>query len=163
MSITPNPSADATALPAHDYHLVVGPALKVMANLAASRGDPVLYNDMASMLVLMQMVRALGEHHQAGGGAQAEESAFQQAPLGACAMVLNDADLAEAQKQDCLWALEAAQKHLQAEGVLGDDQDQFQGAYTRLAQGQRGDAERLLEETAKRLVSAIDEWERNRA
>lgn len=155
---------DAAPLPPRDYHLVVGPALKTMADMAAARGDPQLYNDMAAMLVLAQLVRGLGHQHGASGTAQADSVALEKASLGACAVVLQEADLAEDQKQDCLWALQAAEQQLQAEGVLPSDSGPaLQQAYASLAAGERDAGEKQLTRVARPLVSAIDEWERARA
>lgn len=152
--------ADPTALPAHDYHLVVGPALKVTAALAARRGDPTLYNDMASMMALLALVRALRDSHLASGRADASAEAMAQAPLGACAMVLQDAELDENQKRDCLWALDAAEDQLRAKGVLNLDEPRALEAYTSLAEGARETGEQILAKMAEGLVDAIDAWER---
>ena len=59
--MSPTPAPQAGSLPAEPYHQIVSPALQVCAELAAVRGDPDLYNDMASMLALRTLIQRFGD------------------------------------------------------------------------------------------------------
>ena len=52
-----------------EYQAVVAPAMRAAAELAAARGDPYLFNDVACMLGLMVMVRDLADLYQDQWGA----------------------------------------------------------------------------------------------
>ncbi len=152
------------SLPAAQYHLIVSPVLQVTAELAAVRGDPDLYNDMASMLALMALVRALAdcclEAHPDESPAVRE--AIEAAPAGACVMVLNRGELIQEQISDCIWALETATRQLVEARVLGRERKLAREAWRLLGDGDREGAIQRLKLAATGIVNAVDQWERER-
>ena len=76
-------------------------------------------------------------------------------------MVLQRGELDANQTRECLWALEAASKQLTEAGVLGEDRNGAHAAWQQLA-GNRKRALDRLKLTAGALVTAIDQWERER-
>lgn len=157
------PDQDIRSLDPQSYHRVVAPALQVAADTAASRGDPDLYNDMPSMLALMAMVHGLADCLRADRPTGEElQSALEQAPAGACVMVLQESDLDDAQVGDCLWALSAAYAQLSERAVIGPERGLVEDAWQHLQAGEREAAIGVLGLAAARLVAAIDDWEQRR-
>lgn len=153
--------AERAGLSHEDYHRLVAPALKVCAELAAKRGDPVLYNDMPSMLALMALVGGLVEcYREQRGTAQPETLA--RTPLAACWMVLRESSLAEAQVDDCLHALELAHDQLERAGVLGAERELVARAWRDLEAGEGERASGVLQLAAAQVAEAIDQWEAER-
>lgn len=163
MTDSNEPDSRANALGPRDYHLLVGPVLEVCAGQAASREDPYLYNDMASMLALRSLVRALCERHALENHGEGNAEQYQQAPLGACAMVLEEAELTEEQMQDCLWALETADRQLTRENAYTIPGSHIDKAYHALIHQDRETARQLLDEAATLVIQCIDGWEQQRA
>lgn len=164
-----NPDEDTievnpTTLPHEAYHLIVSPALQVAAELAAVRGDPELYNDMASMLALRRLVTTFGEFYarQYPNIDAATRQAIAAAPEAACTMVLQRAELDAKQLSECLWALDAAERQLAADAAFGSEAEPAQTAWQELIQGHRDNALARLKFAAGSLVTAIDHWERRR-
>lgn len=157
-------AGDAISLPASEYHSIVAPALQVSAELAAARGDPDLYNDMASMLVLRGLIQTLGqcflETHQ--GASDSLRKAIDAAADGACAMVLKRGELSATQLSECLWALQSATRQLANAQVFDQDQTRLHDAWDHLAAGNRKDAIAQLKLAAGGMATAIDHWERAR-
>ncbi len=151
------------ALPADQYHQIVSPVLQVCAELAAVRGDPDLYNDMASMLALRALIRQFGAFYlqQYPDTEATVREAIAAAPESACLMVLQRGELDDNQARECLWALDAASKQLDDTGVLGVARDSTRSAWQQLA-GNRKRALEKLKLAAGTLVTAIDQWERER-
>lgn len=155
------PDMEQAGLSPRDYHRLVAPALKVCADLAAKRGDPVLYNDMPSMLALMALVAGLAECYRSEGGAAPAET-LARTPLAACWMVLQESSLAEVQVDDCLHALELAYGQLERSAVLGPERELVARAWRDL---EAGDSERgsgILQLAASQVAEAIDRWEAQR-
>ncbi|HYW04726.1 MAG TPA: hypothetical protein VFA86_12375 [Gammaproteobacteria bacterium] len=157
------PEQDIHSLDPQTYHQVVAPALQVAADTAASRGDPDLYNDMASMLALVAMVHRLSDCLRAAEApGEALQSALEQAPAGACVMVLQESGLDDAQVGDCLWALSTAYGQLTEQGVIGAERALVDDAWQHLRAGEREAAIGVLGLAAARVVAAIDGWEQRR-
>ena len=153
----------AGSLPADQYHQIVSPVLQVTAELAAVRGDPDLYNDMASMLALRTLVQRfggwyLGQYPDAGHDLR---QAIAAAPEGACLMVLQRGELDSKQTRECLWALDAAARQLESAGVIGCESEAAHDAWRQLG-GNRKRALDKLKLAAATLVTAIDQLERQR-
>lgn len=157
-------SSEIDSLPATEYHLIVSPALQVAAELAATRGDPDLYNDMASMLALMALVQGLADCYLRGqtNNAGAIQMAVEAAPVGACVMVLNRGELTQEQVNECVWALNAATRQLLESGVVGPERKLVEKAWMKLAEDDREEAGEWLKRAAAGIVSAIDQWEQSR-
>ncbi len=158
------PDQDINSLDPETYHRVVAPALQVAAEVAAGRGDPQLYNDMASMLALMALVAGLCECLRADGECDdGTQQALAQAPMGACVMVLQESALADAQINDCLWALSAAYAQLSEQGVIGSERRLVRDAWAHLHQDERVAARGVLGLAAAAVVAAVDDWEQARS
>lgn len=155
---------DMPLLPSEQYELIVAPVLQVAAKSAATRGDPVLYNDMASMLALMSLVEALAKRYldDHPDTPEALRHAIQAAPSSACTMALQRGELSPAQIGDCIWSLEAATEQLRAARVLGHESAVAAKIWTLLTSGDRSGALSALLGATKDIVAAIDAWERQR-
>ncbi|MDE2092206.1 MAG: hypothetical protein KGJ08_09960 [Gammaproteobacteria bacterium] len=148
-----------------EYRLLAAPAIRAAAELAAQRGDPDLYNDMASMLALLAMVSALV---QAYGTCREEfttvspPEALEAAPGAVCMLVFTRSELEPSLVADCLQALSAAYLLLLRQGVIGPQEAYVQKAFRALCQGEREVAHRLLLQAARAITWAVDEWETRR-
>ena len=156
---------DAHAVPdglltPEDYQLIVAPALQVAAELAAQRGDPHLYNDMASMLALLGMVSALvrvGLEQPVGQGSPRDK--LEATPLAVCALVFTESNLDTGEVEQCLKALSAAYLTLLREGVLGPQEAYVEQAFTALRAGNRPAGIHSLRQAAHAMARAVDAWE----
>lgn len=143
--------------------MIVSPVLQVTAEIAAVRGDRDLYNDMASMMALLILVRTLGGLYLQQPGAAADASdAVDAAPMAACTMVLQRGELTREQVGDCLWALQAATQELADAQVLGREQRPAHEAWQFLLAGNRKHAIECLKQAAVSIVMDVDKWERDR-
>lgn len=146
-----------------EYRVLAGPALKAAAEVAASRGDPDLYRDMASMLALLAMVTGLTRCHQAMvGGTPAGWGDLEPVPIAVCALVFMRSGLAPAEARNCLQALPQAYRMLVEAGVLGPENARVVQAYAALASGETERADLLLAQAANAMASAVDRWEEQR-
>ena len=147
-----------------EYRLLAAPALQTAAELAAQRGDPHLYNDMASMLALLGMVSALVHAYLEEGAADASpQQALEAAPLAVCALVFTESGLEADQVADCLRALSAAYLQLLRQGALGPQDAYVDKAYKELRSDQRSAALQSLKLAAHAMAKAVDAWERRQA
>lgn len=162
LDFIPGP-ADSALDPEH-YHLIISPALQVAAELAAVRGDPDLYNDLASMLAMRAIVQKFGHWfiEQSGNLPESARQAIEHAPEAVSTMVLKRGDLDATQMRECLWALNTAQAQLQRDKVLAMDEEQGRKIWRLLCKGQREEAIANLKFAAGQLVQSIDNWERQR-
>ncbi|TBR73992.1 MAG: hypothetical protein EPN72_04065 [Nevskiaceae bacterium] len=156
---------DALVLPSEQYELIVAPVLQVAAKSAATRGDPELYNDMASMLALMAQVQALAKHYLEDHPDTPAEltRAIEAAPTSVCTMALQRGELSPAQLADCIWSLQAAAKQLRTAKVLGPEIAAMAKIWKLLRSGDRPAALSALLSSTKDIVNAIDGWEQRRA
>lgn len=146
------------------YRLLAGPPIKVAAAVAASRNDPDLFHDMASMLALLAMVSALTRcyrRHTDGQAAASEQ--LDAVPIAVCALVFSRSGLAPDEVKDCLEALPQAYRMLLNAGVLGSQEAYMEQAFEALVSGEPETAERLLMQAAHAMVGAVDQWEWQRA
>ena len=156
---------DTSAIPEglltpQEYQLLAAPALQVAAELAAQRGDPHLYNDMASMLALLGMVSALvrvdlGQPARQGSPRERLEAA----PLAVCALVFTESGLEAPEVEQCLRALSAAYLKLLREGVLGPQEAYVEQAFPSLQAGNRPAGIHSLRQAAHAMARAVDVWE----
>ena len=148
-----------------EYQLLAAPALQVAAELAAQRGDPHLYNDMASMLALLGMVGALvhaylEEGADSGGASPRPE--LEAAPLAVCALVFTESGLEASQVDDCLRALSAAYLQLLRQGALGPQDAYVERASGELKSGRGPTGLQSLKLAASAMARAVDAWETRR-
>ncbi len=149
-----------TLLTPEEYQLLAAPALQVAAELAAQRGDPHLYNDMASMLALLGMVSALVRmqlEQPARQGSPREK--LELAPLSVCALVFTESNLEPGEVEQCLKALGAAYLKLLREGVLGPQEAYVEQAFSSLKAGNRPAGIHSLRQAAHAMARAVDAWE----
>ncbi len=145
-----------------EYARVVAPALAAAAETAAERGDPKLFNDMASMLALMWMVSALVSRFREAVPAEqcaSSEEALKAAPLGACALVFTESGLEESAVDECLSALHSAGRMLEAERIHEAGRASLDEAWQALERGQHEAGIEALRHCARELATAVDSWE----
>ena len=146
-----------------EYQLLAGPALKAAAQVAAARGDPDLFRDMACMLALLATVTALTRCHQAGlPGTTAHRNELELIPIAVCALVFTRSELAPDEVRDCLAALPQAFQMLVEAGTLTPQDTGVAEAYTALTAGETERADRLLVQAASAMAGAVDRWEERR-
>ena len=148
-----------------EYQLLAAPALRAAAELAAQRGDPHLYNDMASMLALLGMVSALLHAYledSAKPGDASPRQVLEAAPLAVCALVFTESGLEAAEVDECLRALSAAYLQLLRQGILGPQEAYVEKAYADLRAGRGPDAYQALRQAGFAMSRAVDAWEKCR-
>jgi hypothetical protein len=142
----------ADGLLPEEYQAVVAPAMQAAAELAAARGDPYLYNDLACMLALMAMIRDLCDLYQDKWGALGQLSTpaqFTAAPLAGCVSMSG--------------ALEAAYVKLSADNIFGPERVHIQKAWDARLAGEFDKSTAFMRQAAAAVANAIDGWEKNRA
>ena len=146
-----------------EYRLLAGPALKAAAQVAAARGDPGLFRDMACMLALLAMVTTLTRCHQAGmSDTTAYRRELELVPIAVCALVFTRSGLAPGEIKDCLAALPRAHQMLVEAGVLVPEDVHMTQAYAALVAGETEHADQLLAQVAHAIANAVDRWEEQR-
>jgi len=144
-----------------EYQLLAAPALQAAAEVAAQRGDPHLYNDMASMLALLGTVTALTHAYlqQPLSAGASPHKVLEVAPLSVCALVFTESGLGAAEVEQCLRALSQAYLKLLKEGVLGPQEGLVEKGFAELMAGERASALQSLHQAAQAMTRAIDAWE----
>ncbi|HEU0196627.1 MAG TPA: hypothetical protein VFQ88_05335 [Nevskiaceae bacterium] len=155
------------SLPTAQYKLLVAPALQIATKVAATRGDPLLCNDLPTMLALSVVVRALGECylHEHADTDSSVRAAIEGAPAAISAMVLEHAEMEPDAVGACLRALRAAGDQLVDADILdaGREQKAAWEIWQQLTAGDRDAAIRKILVMTVRIVESIDAWERRRA
>jgi len=157
---------EADGLLPEEYQAVVAPAMRAAAELAAARGDPYLYNDLACMLALLVLVGDLGDLYQDQWGALGQHSpaaVFAAAPTAACVMVLTEYELEAESISHMTAALERAAAQLSAESVFGPERVHVQKAWDAFNSGKHDSANAYLRQAATQIANAVDAWEAQRA
>lgn len=158
-------NVDAGLLP-HEYEIVVAPCLQVAAELAASRNDPTLYNDLASMLALRELVREVSSCYlmdMAAIGQHSSNSQFEHAPIAVSAMVLEEFDVPAEHITPMLNALERAEAMLNEEAVAIAQNGIVEQAYLDLKRDRYDRGMNALTTAGSLMVAIIDEWEQRRS
>ena len=148
-----------------EYQLLAAPALQAVAELAAQRGDPHLYNDMASMLALLGTVSALVHAYledAAKPGDASPQPVLEAAPMAVCALVFTESGLEAGQVDECLRALSAAYLQLLRQGVLGPQEAYVEKAYADLRAGRGREGSQALRMAGLAMTKAVDAWEARR-
>jgi len=148
-----------------EYQLLAAPALQAAADIAAQRGDPHLYNDMASMLALLGTVTALAHAYlqQPLPAGSSSREVLEVAPLSVCALVFTESGLEAPEVEQCLRALSQAYLKLLKEGVLGPQEGLVEKGFAELMAGDRANALQSLRLAAQAMTWAVDAWEAARA
>lgn len=145
-----------------EYQVVVAPSMQAAAELAAARGDPYLFNDIACMLTLMVLVRDLADLYQDHWGALGQTSpaaTFAAAPMAAVVMVLSEYDLDDDSVTSMSTALERAYTQLSAADVFGPERVQVQQAWNARLEDKIPSAAAYMRQAATQTANAIDAWE----
>lgn len=145
-----------------EYRMLIAQPLAAAAETAAERGDPNLFNDMGSMLALMRLVDRLARRYRdetPESRRQSSDEAFRAAPLGACALVFTESELDQASIDECLGALQKAQRMLLGEGVLSVADERVDTAWQSLREEQWEAALAELRTATRDLAAAVDAWE----
>jgi len=148
-----------------EYQMIVAPSLKVSAELAASRGDPTLFQDLPSMLCLTHLVSQLKDYYideWAVMSAMSSESSLHQAPEAACMMVLAEGNVEKAQLPLMVDSISRAYQQVVAADILEDTNKLISRAWDAMKENDHTQFFALLEQAAKTFVTAIDRWERSR-
>ncbi len=148
-----------------EYRLLLAQPLAAAAETAAERGDPHLFNDMASMLALMHTVRSLAGHYRREVPADewdSREAALEAAGLGACALVFTESELSREEVDECLGALHQAAGMLDADRVLSVADEDIAAAWNALQRSQYEPALERLQKACAGIAEAIDRWESER-
>lgn len=151
---------DAEAMDPDIYHIVVGPALQVAAEVAAKRGHPTLHDDMPAMLALVETVTRLADlyadNHPEHAG---EAKMLENAATGACVMVFQQAEMPADAIGQCLAALETAYRQLHQHQVLEDARPFIAMGWSHLEDGEREPARGCLEQAATTMIAAVEAWQ----
>ncbi|HEY1774361.1 MAG TPA: hypothetical protein VGH91_14325 [Gammaproteobacteria bacterium] len=148
-----------------EYQLLAAPALQAAADVAAQRGDPHLYNDMASMLALLGTVTALTHAYLQRNlpGDSSPREILERAPLSVCALVFTESGLEALEVEQCLRALSQAYLRLLREGVLGPQESQVEAGFEQLMAGNQPQGLQSLRQGIQAMAKAVDAWEASRA
>jgi len=148
-----------------EYQMIIAPSLKVAAELAANRGDPKLFQDMASMLCLIHMVSRLKDYYVdewAVMSAMSSETSLQTAPEAACMMVLTEGNVDKAELGGMVSSLNKAYDLLMDAGVSEACDVDIKRAWEAMKKNEFEQFMALLEQAAKKFVLALDGWEKTR-
>lgn len=148
-----------------EYKTLVAPALKVGAATAASRGEPWLATDLASMIAVLHLVRLLVTRYDEEWGGLGEASppeTLAKVPEAALAMVLKEAEFEPSAVGDCIDAVQRAYAVLRNESVIPETEPMVDAAWRALTGNDEVSAETLLGAVAGNVVSAVDAWEGER-
>lgn len=148
-----------------EYQMIIAPSLKVAAELAASRGDPTLLQDLPSMLCLIHMVDSLKSYYVdewlVMNGVPSEES-LQNAAEAACMMVLTEGNVPKNYMPTMISALNRAYQQVIAEGISVESDAVIKRAWESVKKNENAQFLALLEQAAKKFVLGIDAWEKSR-
>ena len=148
-----------------EYQMIVAPSLKVAAELAASRGDPKLFQDMACMLCLIHMVSKLKDYYVdewAVMSAMASETSLQSAPEAACMMVLTEGNVDKDELGPMISSLNRAYELVINANVSEACDIDIKRAWEAMKKNDYEQFMALLEQSAKKFVLALDSWEKTR-
>ncbi len=146
-----------------EYQMIVAPSLKVCAELAASRGDPTLFQDLPSMICLVHLVTRLKDYYIEEWvvlSATSSEASLQRVPEAACMMVLTEGNVAKDELSSMIDSLNKAYEMVKAAGIGVDADGDIQKAWGFMKKSKNEQFLALLEQVAKKFVIEIDGWEK---
>lgn len=146
------------------YNLIVGPALKATAEVAARRGHRYLFDDMPAMLVLVDIVTRFADLYRQHypEAARQKGSLLDSAAASACVMVFQEVQLSGEAIEQCLTALQRAYRQLQDEQVINEGVRHIAMAWSYLADEQRDPAHDCLKQACEWNIAAIESWQQAR-
>lgn len=148
-----------------EYQMIIGPSLKVAAELAASRGDPTLFKDLPSMLCLMYLVGHLKDYYVdewAVLSAMSSETSLQKAPEAACMMVLTEGNVDKAELSSVISALNRAYQQVVDAQIMTEADVDIKRAWEAMKVSEHEQFLALLEQAAKKFIMNLDSWEKSR-
>lgn len=148
-----------------EYQMIIAPSLKVAAELAASRGDPTLFKDMASMLCLIHMVSRLRDYYVDEWGVMgtmSSDTSLQKAPEAACMMVLTEGNVDKAEVVTMVSSLNRGYDMLMDAGITEACDVDIKRAWDAMKKNEAEQFMAVLEQSAKKFVMALDGWEKAR-
>lgn len=154
--------ATAENLKPEEYQAVIGPSLHAVADVAAARGDPDLFNDLPSMLALMALVKDLGDlyqHHWGAMGQLSSPAVYEAAPLAACLIVLQEQEVQQESIEPMVQSLAKAYDMLRSENLLGREAIDVQKAWDAHLADNPDLAHTHMKQAARTVTNLIDTWE----
>lgn len=148
-----------------EYQMIVAPSLKVAAELAASRGDPTLYQDLPSMLCLIYLVSSLKDYYideWAVMSAMSSEASMQKAPEAACMMVLTEGNVEKSQLGKMMDALNRAYQQVVDAGITSEADADIKIAWEAMKHNEHEQFLLALEQAAKKFIAILNRWEKTR-
>ena len=145
--------------------MIVAPSLKVSAELAASRGDPKLFQDLASMLCLIHLISSLKEFYideWAVMSAMSNEGSLRKAHEAACMMVLTEANVDKSELVGMMNSLNRAYHQVVEADITFESDLEIKRAWCAIKKNQCEQFLVVLEQAAKKFVQAFDSWEGKR-
>lgn len=148
-----------------EYQMIIAPSLKVSAELAASRGDPKLYKELASMLCLIHLVTSLRDLYVKEWGvmgAMSSEASLAGAPQAACAMVLAEGNVDQTTAGTMIEALGRAYQQVIDADLTKECDEGLLKAWSAMKEGNNEQFLALVEQAAKKFAISVDGWEKAR-
>lgn len=153
------------AINPNEYQLLVAPVLQVVTEIAAKRGDKQCFNDLPAMVAMLSLGTSLSNFYwQEWGelGEASSEEAIQAAGLGACVMVLQNAELESQQINDMVLGLANGFRKLTMDSVIGEEVEIVEKAWRNMVEGDMDAARENLKHAAMAVVIAVETWEERR-
>ena len=159
------PSQEPNWLNPEEYQIIVAPSLKVAAELAASRGDPKLYQELPSMLCLIYLITRLRDLYIDQWGVlntMSSDISLAEAPQAACAMVLAEANVEQSDAATLLHALARAYSQVIEADICHSADEVILQAWEAMKKGDNEQFIAQVEQAAKKFVAAVVQWEQVR-
>jgi len=159
------PSQEPNWLNPEEYQIIVAPSLKVAAELAASRGDPKLYQELPSMLCLIYLITRLRDLYIDQWGVlntMSSDISLAEAPQAACAMVLAEANVEKTDAATLLSALSRAYSQVIEADICHAADEVILQAWEAIKKGDNEQFIAQVEQAAKKFVAAVVQWEQVR-
>lgn len=153
------------SLSPEDYQTLVAPVLEVCANLAASRGDPTLYNDLPSMVALVQLTKGLASLHytaRAPLGQAPEAAIYTDLPLAVAVMVLAEHGIEPPLLDQMAGALLVIAQRLDESDLLPPPAVLVSPAWAAMLGGQVAQIHLTLRQAGSQVIAAVQTLESGR-
>jgi hypothetical protein len=142
-----------------EYLAVVAPVLETCTALAAERGDPLLYNDLPSMLAVTLLIDGMGQLHRAASaplGQVAEESVYRELPFAVAVMVLLEGGVESPRLEQMETALRAIHARVAAGPELEAPRLLVAPAWVAVLERRQVDAKAALRIAARRIIAVVE-------
>ena len=142
-----------------EYLAVVAPVLEICTALAAERGDPLLYNDLPSMLAVTLLIDGMGELHRAASaplGQVAEQGVYRELPFAVAVMVLLEGGVESPRLEQMETALRAIHARVASGPELEAPQLLVAPAWVAVLERRDADARAALRIAARRIIAVVE-------